>query len=97
MTQCGIDALEANALQLTEPRGLLGVVATQPARVLGARKDRGERARPGLADKPIEDGVRVRTRRAVRFTSREAEGLERFLLEEPRRHHDCRNRSTIIR
>ena len=82
MPQRRIDALEARALELAEPRRLLAVVATHPAGVLGARESLGERAGLGLAEKPVEDGVRIGARVAVRVAPLERERAEVLSVEE---------------
>ena len=82
VSQGRVDALEAGALELPEPRRLLAIVAPHPAVVIWTGEARSEFERELCAEEPVEEGVRIRTRGAVLVALREGEIAKPLSIEE---------------
>src|SRR5450631_890036 len=89
MPQSSVHALEARALQLSEPGGLLTVIAPHPRRVLGAREALRQTERARLPQKAVEDCVWIRSGGLVPFSVLARERLERLTVEEPKLRGSC--------
>src|SRR5450631_958647 len=90
MPQSSVHALEARALQLSEPSGLLAVVAPHPRRVLGAREALRQTERARFPQKAVEDCVWIRSGGPVPFSVLARQRLERLTVEEPKLRGSCR-------